>query len=57
MSGLNPRLFPSPLSLFDALQRTPAHTRTEALQGTSPLSHKSLVAAWPVTAMLEKNVL
>ncbi len=57
MSGLNPRLFPSPLSLLDALQRTSARVRTEALQGTSPLAHESLVAAGPVTAMVEKNVL
>jgi hypothetical protein len=29
----------------------------EALQGTSPLAHESLVAAGPVAAMIEKNVL
>jgi hypothetical protein len=29
----------------------------EALQGTSPLAYESLVAAGPVAAMIEKNVL
>jgi len=56
MPGLNPRLFPSPLPLLDALQRTPASGRTETLQGTSPLLCESLAAAWPVAAMIEKNV-
>jgi hypothetical protein len=35
----------------------PARVRTEALQGTSPLAHESLVTAWPVAAMIEKNLL
>jgi hypothetical protein len=43
--------------LFNSLQRTPAFLRTKALQRTSPLLRESLVAAWPVTAMVEKNVL
>jgi hypothetical protein len=56
MSGLNARLFPAPLSLPNPLQRTPAHLRTETLQRTAPPLRKSLVAARPVTAMIEKNV-
>jgi hypothetical protein len=56
MSGLNARLFPAPLALLHALHRAPAGVRTEALQGTSPLVREVLVAPWPVTGVLEKNV-
>jgi len=56
ISGLNHALFPAPLPVLDALQRASAGVRAEALQGTSPRTHESLVAAWPVTAMVEKNV-
>jgi hypothetical protein len=54
MSGLNARLFPAPLP--NPLQRAPARLRTETLQRTAPPLRKSLVAARPVTAMIEKNV-
>ena len=56
MSGLNARLFPTPLPLLDPLQRAPARVRTEALQGTSPLVRESLIAARPVARVREKNV-
>jgi len=56
MSGLNPRLFPAPLPFPDALHSAPAVTRTETLQGTSPLAQDSFVTAWPVTTRIEKNV-
>jgi hypothetical protein len=57
MSGLNARLSPAPLSLGDPLQRSLARLATEALQGTSPLVRESLIAAWPVAAMVEKILL
>jgi hypothetical protein len=56
MLELSPRFFPAPLPLLDSFQRTPAPSRTEALQGTSPLAHDSFVAAWPVAGLVEKNV-
>jgi len=42
--------------LFDALQRTPACLAAEALQRASPLPQESLVAAGPVTGMIEKTL-
>jgi hypothetical protein len=56
MSGLNARLFPAPLSFPHPLQRPPARRATETLQRTAPPLRKSLVAARPITAMIEKNV-
>jgi hypothetical protein len=57
ISRLNARLFPAPLPLLNPFQRAPAGLRTETLQGTSPLTCEALVTAWPVAAMVEKNVL
>jgi hypothetical protein len=57
MSGLNARLFPTPLPLGYSLYRAPAQCATKVLQGTSPLACEALVAAWPIAAMVEKNVL
>jgi hypothetical protein len=56
MSGLNPRLFPAPLSLLNPFQRSPTCPATKALQGTSTLLRVSLVAAGPIAGVLEKNV-
>jgi len=56
MLRLNARLFPASFPLLDAFERAPAFLRTEALQGTSPRAHESLVAAGSVAAMVEKNV-
>jgi hypothetical protein len=56
MCGLNARLFPAPLSLYNSLQGAMAGLRTEALQGTSPLVRESLVTPRPVARVLEKNV-
>jgi len=57
MSGLNARLFPTPLPFPDSFQRAAARLRTETLQGTSPLVRELLVAPRPVAGMLEKNAL
>jgi len=56
MSGLNASLFPAPFSLLHALQRSPACQATEALQRTSPLLRKSLVAPRPIARSREKKV-
>jgi hypothetical protein len=56
MSGLNPRLFPTPLPLLNPFQCSPAGVRTETLQGTSTLLRESLVAPRPVAGVLEKNI-
>jgi len=56
MSGLNARLFPPSLSLDDSLYRVPARPATKALQRASRLVCEPLIAAWPVAAMVEKNV-
>jgi len=57
MSGLNARFFPTPFPFLNALQRTPAGWRAEALQRTSPLTCESFVTARPVARMIEKNLL
>jgi hypothetical protein len=57
ISGLNARLFPTPLPFPDSFQRASAHLRTETLQGTSPLVRELLVAPRSVADVLEKNVL
>jgi hypothetical protein len=56
MSGLKARLFPTPFPLLNAFHRSPARRATEALQGTSPLVRESLVAAWTVARVREKNI-
>jgi hypothetical protein len=53
--GIKSRASPAPLPLVDALQRMPARWRTEALQGTSPFTNESFVAARPVAAIIEKS--
>ena len=57
MSGLNARLFPTPLPLLDPFQSSPAGLRTEALQRTSPFMRESLIATGPVAAVLKKSCL
>src|SRR5262249_62389192 len=47
---------PATFSLPDSLHGAPACTRTEALVGGTPLRHKALVAAWPVTIVVEKSL-
>lgn len=56
MSGLNARLFPASLAFADALYSAPAGLRAVMLQGASPLVRESLIAAWPIAGMIEKNV-
>ena len=54
MLGLNAWLSPTPLPLRHPLQCSPAGLRTEALQRTSPLVCKALVAPRPVARCAKK---
>jgi hypothetical protein len=49
------QLVGEPLTLPDALHRTPARVRAEPLQRRPPLAHEPRVAARPVTTGVEKT--